>query len=512
MKSCAIYVRISTDEDLQKWSIPAQTKELQELAERNKISVYKIYIDTISGSLSSRPGLDELRDDMAAGKFSLILVVDQDRLSRLEPIDWELLKKEIREAQVRIITQAQEIDFSNEDSELVSDVFNLFARHQRRKIKKAMRRGRAEAVRNGKWLGKAPYGRILNEDGTLGLDPATVPVVNKIFILYEQGMGAKLIADELKPLPSPGGGEWDHTAILRIITNWAHRGDIVRFENSQEIHVHEAFEPTVPVELFDRCMRILNKKREDLRWFRTRRVTGLAAGLLICGECGRIFNIVPINSKYKGKKYNYYYYRHRVRTKGESAKTSCDCFHRADQVDLRLIECIKMIGANPEAAGHLIRQSNKVSEMESIKKKILSLKKAMKVLEGKRKKLLGLYLEGDWDKASLDDQKRVITAQINTNLREQNEAHGQLKMLEEQKVNLEMIVEYYAALLMIDSEMSREQQRTLIHSLFPKIIIDRDGNLEITAMVPLDNIVDFDGEITELCEAGFYLQGGTKGI
>lgn len=34
MKKVAIYCRISTDEDLQKYSLPAQEKELQEFASR----------------------------------------------------------------------------------------------------------------------------------------------------------------------------------------------------------------------------------------------------------------------------------------------------------------------------------------------------------------------------------------------------------------------------------------------------------------------------------------------
>ncbi|WP_373995952.1 hypothetical protein [Moorella sp. E308F] len=50
------------------------------------------------------------------------------------------------------------VNFDDEDSELVSDIFNLFARHQRRKIKKAMRRGREEAFRQGKWPGQPLFG------------------------------------------------------------------------------------------------------------------------------------------------------------------------------------------------------------------------------------------------------------------------------------------------------------------------------------------------------------------
>lgn len=84
---CAIYVRISTDEDLQKWSLGGQNDELTRYAEKRGWKIHKIYQDEISGSKARRPGLDELRNDMAAGMFSLILVVDQDRISRMETME-----------------------------------------------------------------------------------------------------------------------------------------------------------------------------------------------------------------------------------------------------------------------------------------------------------------------------------------------------------------------------------------------------------------------------------------
>lgn len=259
----AIYIRISTDEDLQRWSLGAQERELSNFCEKKNWPVYRVYRDTVSGSRCSRPGLDSLRDDMSAGFFSRILVVDQDRLSRMEPVDWELLKKEIKENEVRLVTPVAEVDFSDEDNELVSDVFNLFARHQRRKIKKAMKRGRAEAVKNGRWLGKAPYGRRLDPaTGKLLIDEVTAPVARRIFELYARGCGAGAICRELGPVPGPGGAGWSSTAVLRVIRQVAHRGDIKFFVNGQHIYLPGAHEPTVPPKLFDRCQKLLQAKKD----------------------------------------------------------------------------------------------------------------------------------------------------------------------------------------------------------------------------------------------------------
>lgn len=494
---CAIYCRISTDEDLQKWSLGGQRNELSELALRRGWEVAEIYIDTISGSKSNRPGLDRLRDDMSKGKFSVILVVDQDRLSRLEPVDWELLKKEIREAGVRLVTPVQEVNFSDEDCELVSDVFNLFARHQRRKIKKAMRRGRAEAVNNGKWLGKPPYGRKINIDtGKLDIDPSVGPVVQKIFEMYASGMGTGIICNELNMslILTPGGSNiWEQTTVIRILGNVVHRGNIERFENGKEIVIPNAFEPTVPPELFDKCNEILRIRGEEYRWHKLKQVTNLCASVLYCTECGKHFNVTTnkISTKYKDTeyKYTYYYYRHRPRVRGKAIKPDCNCSHRVDQIDSRIIEVIKLIGSTPEAARRFIKFRNTTQEKKQLQNRLDNLKKKKNTLLQKKKKLLDLYLEEDWEKSYLDEQRKMLDAQLGKNKREQFELEEKLSQLSQEQMDIDLIVEYFAALANIDSEMSREQQREFVQAVFPRIEIDREVNLTITARIPLDDLI-----------------------
>ncbi|MCL4440898.1 MAG: hypothetical protein M1609_10025 [Firmicutes bacterium] len=84
--------------------------------------------------------------------------------------------------------------------------------------------------------------------------------------------------------------------------------------------------------------------------------------------------------------------------------------------------------------------------------------------------------------------------------------------MEEQKINLDLIVEYFAALSNIDTEMTREQQRTMIQALFPKIIIDKNGNMRITARVPIGEnfFSDLTGSLNQ--GAGFYLPSSVQGV
>jgi len=509
----AIYKRISTDEDLQKWSLGGQENELIKFAKLRNYKIYKIYEDAITGSSASRPGLDQLRDDMAAGKFDVILVVDQDRLSRMETIDWELLKQELREAGVRLVTPVQEIDFTDEDDELVSDVFNLFARHQRRKLKKAMKRGRAEAVENGNWFGKPPYGRkkIKSNKGKdmVVVDPETAPIVQKMFNMYSEGYGSRTIASELNNLgiPSPEGCIWDNCTVLRVLTQPIHRGDLRRSENGRDIYLEGVFEPTVPKELFDSCQKILRKRNDERAWQRNNMVTSLAAGSLVCAECNINLKVAPINTQYRNKKYSYYYYRHRARNnRGKTLKPACSAVHRVDQVDTRIINVINLIGSSPAVAQNLIRIKNTDKEKNLLKARLDTLKKAGKQLNAKKEKLLSIFLDGDWDRATLKKKKKAIEAECQNINNQQKDILNQLAQIGDQKLDIEYIFNCFVVLSNIEKEMSRQQQRKLIQSLFPKIEIHANGNMRIFANIPVYGILGNN------VEDNFYSQCIAQGV
>ena len=539
----AVYIRISTDEDLQKWSLGGQAKELKELADRRGWTVYRVYKDTVSGAKSDRPGLNELRDELAEGKFSVILVVDQDRLSRMEPVDWELFKAEIRLAGVRIITPASEVDFADEDSELVSDIFNLFARHQRRKIKKAMRRGRMEAVERGNWLGKAPFGRV-RKDKTLLVDPVSGAVVQKIFELYGyENMGSTRIANTLNSLKllSPGGGKWDQTSVLRVLTNPVHKGEIESFVNGKTVKVSGVFEPTVPTELFALCQKLLQGRSKEHRWEENQKVTSLAAGVLVCGCCGHKFNVLPIHTKYKEKVYTYYYYRHRKRSMGKNVKNECSLSCRAEGVDRRIVKALQLVCSDATVLQRFGGTATGAPGKKRLAAKLDNLVKAEMALRQKLKKLVNLYLGGDWDESFLAEQRNSLTEQLESNIKEQQEVKQEISRLSGLSLNFDFVAEYLALLKNLDlvfpetaafdderkyvmqnrtgdgekrdgikyesynnenkvryGEMSRAEMRLLVKAVFSQIELSEDGALGFTCRLSLP--------------PGFYCHPGIKGI
>ena len=85
MKNCAIYTRVSTDNQAEKIFIlrSTRTKIRSFIASQNDWQVFKVYNDAgFSGAILQRPALQELLADLKKEKIDVVLVYKIDRLTR----------------------------------------------------------------------------------------------------------------------------------------------------------------------------------------------------------------------------------------------------------------------------------------------------------------------------------------------------------------------------------------------------------------------------------------------
>lgn len=76
------YIRISTDETNQPYSLEAQRKALELFVASQGWVLVRTYEDRISGAVLERPGLRELLDDGHRGDFDVVVAYRVDRLVR----------------------------------------------------------------------------------------------------------------------------------------------------------------------------------------------------------------------------------------------------------------------------------------------------------------------------------------------------------------------------------------------------------------------------------------------
>ena len=91
------YLRASTDQQ----DASRAQQDLEKFVSERGLSIAATYTENESGASLKRPELFRLLEDCQPG--DVLLVEQVDRLSRLNADDWEKLKREISERQVRIV-------------------------------------------------------------------------------------------------------------------------------------------------------------------------------------------------------------------------------------------------------------------------------------------------------------------------------------------------------------------------------------------------------------------------
>jgi site-specific DNA recombinase len=97
-KRAILYARISTDEQARSgYSLSQQLEALKEYAAREGYEILDEVTDPgKSGATLDRPGLDRVRDLVAAGGVTVVLAQDRDRFAR-EPAYLWVLREELME-------------------------------------------------------------------------------------------------------------------------------------------------------------------------------------------------------------------------------------------------------------------------------------------------------------------------------------------------------------------------------------------------------------------------------
>ena len=219
-KTAVLYARVSTDEQARSgYSLAQQMEALRAHAAREGFEVVEeVYDPGQSGASLERPGMDRVRDLVAAGGVSLVLAQDRDRFAR-EPAYHYLLRREFAEHGTKIRALNDRGDDSPE-GELTDGILDQLAKYERAKISERTRRGKLQKAREGKVIAtmKPPYGFRYNEarDALVVYESESV-IVETIFRLAAEGHGTKAIQTRLyrQGTPSPTGKEVWHRPVLK---------------------------------------------------------------------------------------------------------------------------------------------------------------------------------------------------------------------------------------------------------------------------------------------------------
>lgn len=308
-----VYVRESRDDNEENYeTIETQRGLLIDFIERSRLGrIYKVYIDdNVSGSRFERQGIEQLKEDVTAGRISLLVLKDLSRLGRSNAKTLLFLDF-LEEYGVRVITFDGRYD-SLKDNDTVG-IDTWYNERYIRDISKKIRANLRFKIERGEYIGHAPYGYIKSTEqkNKLCIDETAARVVREIYNLYKEGYGysciAKLLDSKEYTPPSGKSGiigkakSWTAVAVQRILCNRVYIGDTVqgisekvsfkskktrRLPFSKWVVTRNTHEAIISQGEFEEVQRIRSDRRAvsgphkgKLHLFR---------GKLYCGRCGSV--------------------------------------------------------------------------------------------------------------------------------------------------------------------------------------------------------------------------------
>jgi len=229
-KRAILYARVSTDEQARSgYSLAQQMEALRSYAATEGYEVLEEVSDPgQSGASLERPGMDRVRDLVAAGGISVVLAQDRDRFSR-EPAYLYLLREEFG-LRGCVLKSLNDRGDESPEGQLTDGILDQIARFERLKTAERTRRGKQQRAREGKVIGnQKPNLGFLYDEGRNGLvvDEETMPIVREIFrMIGAEGRPIYAAKKELERqgIPTPyGKRSWSHAYIRKIVKNDVYR-------------------------------------------------------------------------------------------------------------------------------------------------------------------------------------------------------------------------------------------------------------------------------------------------
>lgn len=507
-KKCAIYIRVSSERQVQGFSLEGQKRYLKEWAEFEGMTVVEIYIEPgKSGkSISGREVFQKMLKDVADGEISIDYVI-VFKLSRFGRNAKDVLNSlsYLQRYGVNLICKEDGLDSSTAMGRMMITILGAVAEMERENIIIQTMLGREEKAKQGGWNGGfAPYGYEL-VNGKLEPKQGEAEIVKLIFDKFVNGgMGYSTIAGYLNKqgvlrMPSKNSHgkkftDWSTYQVKRILDNPLYQGKIAfgrrrqekvnGTENEYRLVKQETFivsdeishEPLVSEELFQKAQ---IKRTETATKGRPNVGRGrkhLLSGILKCPMCGSsMYADVSMWKNRNGEvqKKRHYQCGHYAKSKfGQCQKNRI----LAEWVETEVVEYTKLLIRNPVFAEDIQKRIGQKVDVSEVEAEWKNYQKFLAKLERSK-----ANLERDIDNI-LDDDKNAERKRTDMNKRldkiynEIYDTEDKIAECEQKKTSIEQESltkdSVYKMLLVFDKvfdTMGEDDKRKLIQNMISEV-------------------------------------------
>lgn len=443
----ALYLRVSTEQQIENYSIPLQKERLHAFCNSKGWTEITEYIDPgYSGSNLNRPALEQLQKDIKNNKVNVVVVYRLDRLSRSQRDTLYLIEEVFTPHQVEFISLSETIDTSTPFGRAAIGVLSVFAQLERETITDRLWNCHRKMVQEkGLWSGsgdKVPYGYKRLDDGSLVIEEQACQHVKKIFEMYLKLQSFTQVKHQLE---KEGFKEIELKRIIRILKNKVYIGE-VSFAGEWFKGSHE---PIISQELFDQVQATIQDNKGT---YSTNTKNKVFTKKVFCGKCGEEYRPNLVKTKAANKTFktrlDMVCQRCRLPSRYESK-----CFSRRikrEDFEKEVFHRIERLGSSGEI---------------KLKSKPMNFEKEQARIDKKIAKLLDLYMDDRLSKFALDEKLKALNEQKEELLRQE-------QLAEQEQSEIEELIQNGIPNLI---ECDLATQTEIVNLLIKKIIVTDDG-------------------------------------
>jgi site-specific DNA recombinase len=250
-----IYVRVSTEQQSEKYSLEAQRDSGLAFAIARKRGS-KVYAEALSGAEFNRPAFQEMLDDIRSGIISIVWVKELSRLSR-DISDFQTIKKLFIKHKIMLYVDGAPINLENIDQSFFYNLSSVISAYEKERIRERTIRGRNAAIDKGEY--KFPYvtgyRRIYDEQGrnSIAVDEEKADYIREVYRRYLELRSVAILAAIYSKRKS---------SLLKILRNPIYIG--VHLNTEKQLIRFQAYEPIVSEETWFLVQAILDDRYKSV--------------------------------------------------------------------------------------------------------------------------------------------------------------------------------------------------------------------------------------------------------
>jgi len=521
----AFYIRVSTEEqtekyglDLQKEALSALMKSKGAFSDGRPVMILAgeqyVYIDDISGTtpIDERSGFARLKEDILMASehnkpFDAVAVYKIDRFARKLKVLFDIVDF-FRENDLQFISANESIDTSSPFGRAILGILGVISELELENIKLRTQGGRMEAIKKGIVMGPAvPYGYNKGEDKRLKVFETEAETVRMIFNMFINGKKspyeiAKYLSDH--DYPSPHASAINHGKNIGGI-NKKNPANFWRMERVRDILSNERYTgvyyydktkggklrprsewkqspvniPVIIDSLTFEKARILLENRKHQRKGNGTKHTYLLSGLLRC-DCCYDPNRDEVRAYWAGERKRIesgnVVYSYQCGNK-KSGKTTVGCRSLplpAGEIEKYIVNFTKKLLANPIAVyNHQKELRSSKAELKELEKKREGLSRLLNTIPSRIERLREQHTLNIIDSPKLKkeiSEQKVKEDQYKKEISEIDHRISQNVLSQGYIESLSLFSKKYKKTLERITN-DREEVYDLIHSLIEEIIV-----------------------------------------